>query len=439
MVAEHPLARTVLLMRDYLTAEPTDAQILDALMTTSVTYVASRKNLRNRPAVDALVTAVLLSARSGAHVILEIDDVRLEGFHAPLRGNTLGQALLDVCDDLIPGARATSGSSKSAADVRIVIGDTTWAGAGTLCLRLVGDSWCGQTRPAEAPGEEFANVSSPFGPLTAAGLAAGEVFKAAMRRLRRFAHNTAIFDELFAPVESASVALAPSGTPLPGAKLGHFDCVSGGAIMQAALYALARIPSVSGRGSIYEPEQSESTNLNRYAFLRRSRVPQPKAQDLVHWLRDTGLDLTAVETRFDNQHISTTALVAPSILVGVDHIPSRWFAADVARRRREYWLGIGATTHYSAMASFHVRGLPSARSLHPVDDQGADVIPTVSFVSHWAGLYLASLFARHAAGEPLSPTLQSVFATLLRPDLPSAVWWSPVNGRADQDPSLAEY
>src|SRR2546427_44705 len=85
---------------------------------------------------------------------------------------------------------------------------------------------------------------------------------------------------------------------------------------------------------------------------------------------------------------------APAVLVGVDDIPSRW----EVQAARPLWLGVGATTHYSAMASYHVPGLGCARCLHPKDEPGGGLIPTVSFVSHWAGLWLASLFALERIG-----------------------------------------
>ena len=105
-------------------------------------------------------------------------------------------------------------------------------------------------------------------------------------------------------------------------------------------------------------------------------------------------------------------------LVGVDDIPSRWSV----QRAKPKWLGIGATTHWSAMASFHVPDLGGcAQCLHPLDDPRDEPIATVAFVSFWTGLLTAAYFLRHRSaklGE--APLDQQVYFTPLRPENP--VW-----------------
>lgn len=424
------LARTVLLARDYLIPDVTEDEILKTLRETRVTFVADRYALATRNGIDALVTGVVLCARSGAQIALEIDDVSLAGFHAPLVGDRLGSALLELCADLVPETRAIIGCWTRPADLRVIIGASRWRGRAVQVVRASGGIWEGELRAETDASEQFGRELSPFGPLVAGGLVAGEAYKHAMRRLRGFARNAPVFDEQFAPVVRASVALARASTPPPSGRLGAIDFISGGAITQSALYALGRVPDVSGRGRLFEPEWPDPTNINRYALLRRSHLHVPKAVDIAEWFANTALDLAAIQARFDERSFGPTELLAPTTLVGVDHIPSRWLADAVARRRDRFWLGIGATTHYSAMASFHERALPCARCLHPVDDDGPGLIPTVSFVSHWAGLYLASLAARHTSGERLSAALQSTYVSLLRPDLPAAIWRGPVAPRA---------
>jgi hypothetical protein len=90
------------------------------------------------------------------------------------------------------------------------------------------------------------------------------------------------------------------------------------------------------------------------------------------------------------------------------------------------WLGIGATTHWNAMDSFHTEGFACARCLHPRDDENDAPIPTTAVVSFWSGLLLAAYLTRNAAGEALMAREQHVFLTPLRPE---AVWWGPVARR----------
>ena len=115
---------------------------------------------------------------------------------------------------------------------------------------------------------------------------------------------------------------------------------------------------------------------------------------------------------------------APSVLVGVDDIPTRWNVQEEYPR----WLGIGATTHWAAMASYHQRGLACARCLHPRDDPATGPIPTVAFVSFFAGLELACYFLRTLAGEHVPPSEQY---TYLSPLHPGRIWRSPVAVRVD--------
>ena len=61
--------------------------------------------------------------------------------------------------------------------------------------------------------------------------------------------------------------------------------MSGGAITNAALDCLARIPAITAHGRIIEPDMTDLTNLNRYMLLLRSRGREtPKAHDLTQML-----------------------------------------------------------------------------------------------------------------------------------------------------------
>lgn len=426
------LARTILLLRDHIDARIPDAVIAEALTDVRVTIVADRANAARATAQHAIVSTALLAARSGAQVALELPfGLALLGAQAPLQGDRLVPALLTALEDLIPGVThdASGGAvrGRGIRDVAILIGDTPWHGRAKRVLRLQADPWAGAIA-SPGTGARWAAFDSPFGPLAAAGLGAGEVFKAAVSRLRDCAIDTVAFDLLFAPTTAAIVRLAPLGAPSPNPELGAFDAVSGGAIIQAMLYALGRIPDVMGEGRIIEPERGDLTNLNRYALLLRSRLNEFKADDLSRWASTGalgGLRLTPIIARYDAALAQTLGPQAPAVLVGVDDIPSRW----VVQAQRPEWLGIGATTHYSAMASYHILGIGCARCLHPVDEPGAGPIPTVAFVSHWAGLWLASMFAKVRTGIPLTGAQQSVFMTSLRAESPASVWFAPVPPR----------
>lgn len=108
-----------------------------------------------------------------------------------------------------------------------------------------------------------------------------------------------------------------------------------------------------------------------------------------------GIRLDPIAARFHSKAHHVHPL-ASRVLVGADHIPTHWEAQMLS----PHWLGIGATTHWSAMASFHDPRSACAGCLHPYDDPDDRSIPTVAFVSFWAGLLLAVYFVRELVGAP---------------------------------------
>lgn len=418
------LSRTLLLMRDHIRPEVPDSLLSDALGDTHVVLAGNRANLNCPSAQNALITAAILVARFGGKVILAIDDVPLKGAQPPLVGDQLGSALSDLLSDLVPGSGEPP-TAHSRPDLVIAFGDSPWTDSGPRVVRLQADSWEGAMLGGDA-GSRWTPEDSPIGALAAAGLAAGEAFKSAMGRLRDVVIDAGAFEGLFAATREAAIRLAPKGTPGPLRALGSFDCVSGGAIIQAMLYALLRIPGIAGRARVIEPESSDISNLNRYALLRRSRVGTPKVDDLAYWASG-GLSIQPVIARYDTDFQRKHQPLSSVVLVGVDDIPSRW----AVQAASPDWLAIGATTHYSAMASYHVNGLGCAHCLHPRDEPDQGPIPTLSIVSHWAGLWLAALLIRETNSTRPPTTQQSVFMTPFRAESLAASWFAPVAPRVE--------
>jgi hypothetical protein len=123
-------------------------------------------------------------------------------------------------------------------------------------------------------------------------------------------------ETVFADTTDIEFALAPADTPTCS-RLGDFDCISGGAIIHAALYVLARIPGVRGHTRIIEPDRAALSNLNRYMLLVRSHLETRKAEDLAVICEETGLDIEPVNERYEQQQFDSIKL-ANSVLVGVD-------------------------------------------------------------------------------------------------------------------------
>jgi hypothetical protein len=139
-----------------------------------------------------------------------------------------------------------------------------------------------------------------------------------------------------------------------------------------------------------DPQQLRKTAAFTYAILRHSDIDRAKTAHLANALSATGLVIDPFDLRYDTD-IRPTLRLAPAVLVGVDDIPTRW----QLQRAHPDWMAVGATTHWCAMASFHEAHLGCAECAHPYDDPNGGRIPTVAFVSFWAGLLTASYLLRH--------------------------------------------
>jgi hypothetical protein len=407
-------------MRDELRPDVADADLVNALTRTKVALVAGEESLKLHAAQSAFIAAALLMARTGHVVYLAAPNVPMHGPQPPLKGDRLLDALLDVGGDLVPGIEFQAGLPHEEIEAAVFFDHTEWPGRARSAVHAGATEWRGWLSPTDEACRWPTN-GWPIGALAAANLMAAEAFKISMRKLRRFALHREIFDLLFAPAMRASFALAPDGTPR-FSELGTLDLVSGGAIVQAALFTFSRILGVTGRGRVIEPENSEITNLNRNAFLRRSRLGLAKAQDIAEQQLGS-IKITPIQARYEEAS-DTDLHLRPVVLVGVDHIPTRW----AVQRSWPDWLGVGATSHFMAMSSFHASQLSCAGCLHPKDDPTNDPIPTVACVSYAAGLMMAAQYLRKLAKTELTNEEQQV---IFRPLRPERLWCSPVAPRPD--------
>jgi hypothetical protein len=408
-------------MRDEVKDCADDDTLVAALTGTRVALIADAANIVSHSAQTAFVTAALLMGRSAHQVHLLCPDVPLVGAQPPLLQGQMIAQLVKVGTNLLPGVQFITEPPDGEADLAIAIGDSKVSIRARRCISLNAERWSGHIAPLDRAVRWKAG-QWPLGGMVAAALAATEAFKIAIRKLERFARNPGRMETVFADTTEVEFALAPPDTPVCR-QLGDFDCISGGAIIHAALYAFTRIPGVRGHTRIIEPDIATLSNLNRYMLLVRSHLETRKAEDLAVVCEGTGLDIEPLNERYE-QPLSDTIKLANLVLVGVDDIPTRW----LVQRAKPEWLGVGATTHWSAMASFHQLGLGCAECLHPVDEANDAPIPTVAFVSFWAGLLTASYYLRHLAANSVAAVEQQIYLTPFRPENPSR---SAVSKRAD--------
>lgn len=398
---EEALNRTTLLMRTELQPTVEETRLLAALTGVRVLLIADRDALATHSGQSAYVTAALTMARSGHEIWLEGEETALLDAQPPLAEGLLFQQLLNVGQDLLPGRAFRRGIPNGAIDLAVVIGMPERTITADQVIHLQAGPWSAAITETAQP---WAGGDWPIGAMAAGALAAGEAFKASMRTLCDVARTPHVFGDLFAPCAAAHIDLAPPGTPTQ-AVLPPFDMVSGGAIANAALYVLFRLPDVSGSGRVIDHDRSGLSNLNRNALLRRSALEAFKVDDLAHFGRNLRLQPDPVRFEGDMPLATIT-------LVGVDDIPSRWRA----QAARPAWLGVGGTDRFTVQVSEHRPDDACAGCLHPEARSETGPIPTVAFVSFWSGLLLAVRLLRMIAGGPFAAGEQQRLFTTLRPE-----------------------
>jgi len=261
------------------------------------------------------------------------------------------------------------------------------------------------------------NADWTIGAMASAALAASEAFKFGMRRLR-LRHQT---DQVFFEISrSCSWSFGSFPVPDQDLDLGEVDIISAGAISQATLYALMRLPRVRMTGRIFDDDPTGPSNLNRNMLTLAADVGRAKVEVVTQRCAPRFM-LEPIAGRFPGRDFEVRKLAA-RVLVGVDDIPSRW----EVQRRAPGWLAVSGTSHFNISSSAHRPGEPCSGCLHPVDDPALNPVPTVSFVSFWAGLVMAVRLLREVLGRPYPHNRQHLWLAPLRMDSLRAAMWSPV-------------
>jgi hypothetical protein len=419
MSAMEQLNRTILLCRDYVSDIVPDEAICQSLQSLRVLCIADAPNLSSHSGQTCLTTVVALLSRMGMQVILRIPEIAVIRRQPPFRGTNLGDSLLASSNNLISGATIQQDASDVEPDLIFVLGDSGIEERSCPILRLSGSEWHGAITQA-APAARW-TADWPIGAMTSAVLAAGEAFKYIMRRLPFRSTEDLVFFES-SPESNWDFGSIP--IPTGDLDLGEVDIVSAGAISQAALYVLLRLPELRIAGRIFDDDTTSPTNFNRNMLTVVGDADSEKVRLVV--------DRCSPEFNLipKYQHFVGTEAgqMAAYVLVGVDDIPSRW----QVQRSAFGLLIVSGTSHFSISSSCHGPGEPCCGCQHPVDDLGGPTaIPTVSFISFWAGLAMAVRLIRGALGARHALDRQHLWMTPLRMDQQHAALWSPVAPRKE--------
>jgi hypothetical protein len=100
------------------------------------------------------------------------------------------------------------------------------------------------------------------------------------------------------------------------------------------------------------------------------------------------ISIRGVEALFEAATREGILPLAPTVIVGVDNIQARW----AVQQEWPAHFYIGATDNTSAVLTTHQPGQPCAGCAHPhpLPPPGpGEYVPTISFISFWAGLMQA--------------------------------------------------
>ncbi len=425
MSALEQLSRMILLCRDYASESVGDEFICSKFQSTRVLCVSDAPNLQSHGGQTALFTLASLLSRMGIQVELDIPDVQLAGPQPPFTGTHVREALMGRSEMLIEGA-AIRPRSGCRPDMTFVLGDTQLKRRESPHRRLFGGEWSGGIAAGVTAKKARWETDWPIGAMVSASLAAGEAFKLVVRSIPfRDDADRAYFEPSLSCEFNFGLAPTP-GPQCDGFELGEVDLISAGAINQAALFALVRVPNARMSGRAMDDDATGHSNLNRNMLSFVVDVGHAKVE-VISKACAPQFRLHAVGRRFTGTDPELRPL-AQRVLVGVDDIPSRWATQASAPQ----WLAVSGTTHFNASSSEHSPDQPCCGCLHTVDDPtDAQPIPTVSFVSFWAGLAMAVRILRNALGHPYQDHQQHLWMTPLRMDLPHASVWWPVAARQE--------
>jgi len=415
------LDRTILLCRDFIVDGVSDEEICRRFRSMQVLCVSDRRNLSSHGGQTALFTLVSLLSRMGMQVGLSIPEIAVVAPQPPFSGLSVRDALVASSETLVSGA-AVRFNSDFNPDIVFALGDTQFRSRSAECWRLTSNEWDGGLATLGQAEVPALTAEWSVGAMVSAALGANEAFKCVLRSLPLRCKSDRVFVE---PSPFCNWSFGSLPVPNAGLNIGEVDIISAGAICQAALYALLRLPRVEMWGRIFDDDRTGESNLNRNMLTLLSDVEVGK---VVVVARRCGphVRLEPISHRFPGP--TGVARLASRALVGVDDIPSRW----AVQRHAHGWVGVSGTSHFSISSSAHRPTEPCCGCLHPIDEPtGANPIPTVSFVSFWAGLAMAVRLIGEALGSPYPSNRQHLWLTPLRPDQPRAAMWAPVAPRRD--------
>lgn len=414
MNSEEQLSRTIDLFEIDFGVKDRRA-ILRALLAPRVTIVAGERVVRSLAGQSAISTAAMLMARTGHQIFLAMPDAVVVGHQPPLQPGSFLEAMDVLGRKLIDGVPITIGAPVGASDIVFCLGtDLPWMAAPSARRISVGASdW--EARFSELPRTQVWSATDwPFGGLAAAVLMAAEAAKITGRILAPLSANGRAMSDQFRESSTAILTLLRHDAPLER-RVGQIDIISAGAVSNAFLYSLLRVPGLSGFARTFDGDTSDHPNLNRNALLTTGWIGKPKV-DLLASFGTSDFTISPVPLHYP---LDGSVALRDHVIVGVDDVQARWALA----RLGVDWMSVGATTELASMASVHFGLSGCAACLHPTDEVVEGPTPTIAFNSFLAGLMMAADLLFERSGRDHSWVSRHRLICALFPDDP---WSGPV-------------
>jgi molybdopterin/thiamine biosynthesis adenylyltransferase len=379
---EEALSRTTrLINQHYFDGEADESAIAVGLGATTVRLLGNADNLSSRSGQAAFVTAFQLITRMGIGIELQAPEAALVAEVVPLRHSTLRAALLDLGSDLVPDTVVREQPGE--AQVTFAFGDTSCANGSPIFV-TASDLGCLLTREETERARLVCDF--PLGGLAAAAAAAAIALTEALPQIEQATGMKRASRRHPSPGPPVRIELAklfPTLRPC-AAYLGRVDAISAGAVTNALVAVLSWLPEVSAALRAIDDDGVEIHNLNRCLQFRAGDNRKSKV-DALRGSSSGLIEIDGIKARLTPESLAGIAPLADRVVAGVDNSKARWFV-------QEQWpphLYIGATSNQEAVLTTHHPGEPCAGCAHPDPLPEGEMVPTISFVSFWAGLLQA--------------------------------------------------
>jgi molybdopterin/thiamine biosynthesis adenylyltransferase len=379
---EEALSRTTrLINQHYFDGHADEGAIAAGLRATTVRLLGDTDNLSSRSGQAAFVTAFQLIARMGIGIEFQAPEAALVAEVAPLRLSTLRAALLDLGSDLVPDTVVREQPGE--AQVTFAFGDTPCVDRSPIFLTA---SALGCVLTREETERARLRCDFPLGGLAAAAAAAAIALTEALPQIEQAAGMERAGRRHPSPGPPVQIDLAELFPTLRACTtaLGRVDAVSAGAVTNALVAVLSWLPEVSAALRAIDDDGVEIHNLNRCLQFQAGDIQKPKVDALCVSSSEL-LAINGIKARLTPESLAGIAPLAERIVAGVDNSKARWFV-------QEQWaphLYIGATSNQEAVLTTHHPGEPCAGCAHPDPLPEGEMVPTISFISFWAGLLQA--------------------------------------------------